>query len=268
MMRLLRRLFTTALVLGVLWIVLLAVVGELGGRWLALRIRTQVADALGAQVRLGGVDLGLVRGRFELAELEIERKDLGSMRLLVHEAVLEAAPLGMAMLHRDRADSLRLRGVRVELSSWAVLAPPPGRERSFALGRVELIDCKVTLAPTLLLPKVGAVTLEIQRAVSGATNLRSAASWFLSLQQLDATASFPGGTQVKVAFRAAPGGGGKLVLTSSLLGGELSIPVTLPSAASIREAADETAALRALVGQVAREIGKRKAVQALERLVR
>ena len=267
MLRTLRRLLSLAVVLFALWIVLLAVGGELGGRALAPRLREQLATALGAQVRLGGIDLALVRGRFVLAELEIERRDLGSMRLAVGQAVLETAPLGLALLERDRADLLVLRDVKVELSSWAVLAPPPGRERQFDLQRFELRDLTVVLAPTLLLPKAGAVTLVVERATGGATSLRSAASWLLALESLDAKASFPGGSSVKVSYRGKAGGGGKLILASSLLGGELSIPITLPSAGSIRQAADETAALGKLVAQVAREIAKRKAGQALERLV-
>lgn len=263
-----RRLLSWLLVLGALWVVILLVVGELGSRWLERRARTQLGQTYGAEVRLGGIDLGLVRGRFRLAQLEVTRTKLGSLRLEVDEAVIDSAPLGLAVLRRDHLDSLALRGVELELSSWAVLAPPPGRELELRIDRYSLRDVEVRLAPTLLLPGAGAVILHIEQASGGVVDLRSAASWILALRSLEAAADLPGGARVSVRFRAAADGGGTLTLGSPLLGGELAIPVTLPARASIRRAADETEALAKLVAQVAKEITKRKAKQVLDSLVR
>lgn len=263
-----RRLLSWLLALGALWLILLLVVGEFGSRWLERRARTQLGQTYGAEVRLGGIDLDLVRGRFRLVRLEVKRTKLGSLRLEVDEAEIRSAPLGLAALRRDHVDSLSLRGVELELSSWAVLAPPPGRELSLRVDRFSLREVDVRLAPTLLLPGAGAVTLRIDEASGGAVDLRSAASWILALRSLDAKAELPGGAQVKVSFRAAADGGGSLTLGSPLLGGDLTIPLTLPARSAIQRAEDETKALAELVAQVAREITKRKAVQTLERLVR
>lgn len=267
MLRWLRRLFTWVVFLIALWLALLAVAGEVGGRWVAKHMRTEMGDTWGATVRVGGVDLGPVRGQAEIVELGVERSGLGAMRLTVHQAVLEAAPLGLALLHRDRADLLRLRGVRAELSSWAVLAPPPGRELAFRLRRVEVEDLELLLAPTLLFPQAGAVTLRVDRAVTGPVTLRSAASWVLALRNLDAKAAFPGG-EVEVSLRVGRGGRGTLTLRSALVGGELAVPLELPAPGSLSDARAELAALGKVATQVARELGGRKARQALERMLR
>jgi hypothetical protein len=271
MLRWLRRLLTLALVLVLIWVVALAIAGELGSRWLALRAQTTMASALGARVRLGGVDVGLVRGHFELAELDLERKALGAMRLQVHHAELESAPLGLALLDLSHAERLRVRGVRLELSSWAALAPPPDQRRQLRVDAVELSDVAIVLAPTLLLPNLGAVTVTIDTASAGAVELRSAVSWLLQLHQLKAHASWPGGGAATVAFRSkADKDGtrtGTLTISTTLLRGDLSLPVTLPSPATIR-AEGEVAALRRLGGELARQVALRKARQAAEGLLR
>ena len=57
MFKLLRRLILLAFVLGTLWLILLAVAGELGGRWVAVRMQEKLAQGLGAEVKIGGVDI-------------------------------------------------------------------------------------------------------------------------------------------------------------------------------------------------------------------
>jgi hypothetical protein len=268
--RWLRRWLGRAVVLVLAWVVLLAVAGEIAGRRVAVRLQSALRTALGAEVRLGGVDLGLVRGRFELAELEITRRELGAMRLAIHQAHLDTAPLGWALLERDRATALSLRGVTAELSSWAVLSPPPGRALQFQVDRYEFRDVTLVLAPTLLAPSLGAITVIVERADGGATTLRSAASWLLSLRHLDARVHLPGGASATLRYRGAgPGRAGTLTIASSLMRNESSIPLSLPAIPEqVDGVAGEQAALRDLGRQIGREISKNKAAQLFDRLLR
>lgn len=267
-MRLLRRLFLLVLVLATLYLLALAVAGELAGRWAAERMQDKLSRGLGAKVRVGGVDVGLVLGHFELAQLELQRKELGAMRIVIQEAQLETAPLGLSLLQRDRAEELRIRGLTIELSSWAVLAPPPGNPLAFHVERFDFSNVTLLLAPTLLLPGAGSVTLQIDRARGGATTLRSAVSWLFSVDELTARVSVPGGMTANIKYRgAAPAGGrgprtGEVVLSSSLLDKEVTIPLTLPEIVD----GDELAALRQLGMRITREVSKRKAMQVLEKI--
>jgi hypothetical protein len=60
-----------------------------------------------------------------------------------------------------------------------------------------------------------------------------------------------------------------LIITSSLLGAELAIPLTLPDPPPDDGAADaELAALRKLAARISKAIAKEKAVELFERLLR
>jgi hypothetical protein len=264
MFKLLRRLLLLAFVLGTLWLIVLAVVGELGSRWVAVRMQEKLSQGLGAKVKIGGVDIGLVRGQFELAQLDLQRRDLGAMHIVIQEAVLDTAPLGLAILHRDRADALTIRGLTIELSSWAVLAPPPGNPLAFHVGKFDFSNVTLLLAPTLLLPGAGSVTLTIDRAKGGATTLRSAVSWLFSVDELDARVALPGGATATIRYRASKPGAreGQLIVGSSLLARELTIPLTMPSIVD----GDELTALRQLGTRLTREVAKNKAMQLLQKV--
>jgi hypothetical protein len=267
MFKLLRRLIVLAFVLATLWLISLAVLGELGSRWVAVRMQEKLSKSLGAQVQIGGVDLGLVRGQFELAQLDLRRREVGAMHIVIQEAVLDTAPLGLAVLHRDRADKLTIRGLTIELSSWAVLAPPPGNPLAFHVGSFDFSSVKLLLAPTLLLPGAGSITLDIDRAKGGATTLRSAVSWLFSVDELDARLGLPGGATATIRYRASRTGAagareGKLVIGSSLLARELTIPLTMPTIVN----GDELTALRQLGTRITREVTKNKALQLLQKI--
>ncbi len=268
-----KRLFTLALVVLTLWLVALAVIGELGGNWVARRVQDKLSKGLGAEVRIGGIDLGLVRGRFSVAELHLSRKDIGAMRIEIQKATADTAPLGFALLERDRAYKLTVDGLLIELSSWAVLAPPPGSPLAFHVEEFDFSNVTLLLAPTLLLPGAGSVTLTIDRAKGGATTIRSAVSWLFAVEELDARVALPGGATAIVRYRgsklpakgAQSGEGerkGTLTLGSSLLDKEITIPLTLPSVVD----GDELKALRQLGTRITSEVTKSKAVQLIRKL--
>lgn len=267
-MRFLRRLFLLAFVLVTLYLLLLAVVGELAGRWAGERVQDRLARGLGAEVKLGGVDVGLVRGQLEVAQLDLKRSDVGAMHIVVQKAELDVAPLGGFLFSRDRAEELRVRGLSIELSTWAVLAPPPGNPLAFHVDRFDFSNVTLLVAPTLLLPGAGSVTLQIDRARGGATTLRSAVSWLFSVDELAARVTLPGGVVANVKYTGAARAGGRgprsgtVVVSSSLFDKELTIPLTLPEVS----AGDELAALRQLGTRISKEVGKRKASELLQKL--
>lgn len=263
-----KRLFTLVFVLLTLWLVALAVLGEVGGNWVSQRVQERLSKGLGAEVRIGGIDLALVRGRFTVAQMYLSRKDLGAMRIEIEKAYADTAPLGFALLERDRAYKLTIDGLLIELSSWAVLAPPPGSPLAFHVEEFDFSDVTLLLAPTLLLPGAGSVTLTIDRAKGGATTIRSAVSWLFAVEELDARVGLPGGATATVRYRGGKlleqGGErkGTLTLGSSLLDKELTIPLTLPSVVD----GDELTALRQLGTRIAGEVTKSKAVQLIRKI--
>ncbi|MEZ4360806.1 MAG: hypothetical protein R3B48_11535 [Kofleriaceae bacterium] len=264
-----RRLLVLGVVLALLWIGGLAVLGELGGRWAATRLRSTLATALDADVRVGGVDLALVRGRATLVELHLDRRSLGALRVDVRRAELQVPPLGLALWRRDRAEHLAVAGAELELSSWAVLAPAPAGLLEFPVDSFELKDVKVALAPSLLVPGLGGAKLIIDRARGGATTFRSPVSWLLSIDELDAHVDLPAGATALLRYRATPEARpdelrGVLTLRSSLLRRELAISLALPKVID----GDELAALRELGAVVVREISKHKVSELLRLLVR
>jgi hypothetical protein len=260
MARWLTRLLVLALVLAALWLAGLALLGELGARRAALRVQATLAAALGAKVRLGGVDLGLVRGRLELAELELERASPGALRVALHHARLEVAPLGLALWRRDRAEALVVDRAELAISAWGMLAPPPAGALRLSLERFDLRAITLRLAPSLLAPDLGAATLTIKRATGGAVVLRSAASWLLALDELDAELALPGGVTAHLGYRGAPVGRdgvrrGTLSVRSTRLRAPLALPLTLPAVVD----GDELAAMRQLGAQLLRAAATRKA---------
>jgi hypothetical protein len=268
MLRFLWRLFLFCVVLLSLWLVTLAIVGEVGSNWVSRRVQEKLSQGLGAEVKIGGVDIGLVRGRFEVAQMFLSRKDIGAMRIEIEKAYADTAPLGFALFERDRAYKLTIDGLVIELSSWAVLAPPPGSPLAFHVEEFDFSRVELLLAPTLLLPGAGSVELKIDRAKGGATTLRSAVSWLFSIEELDARVGLPGGATATVKYRGSKllekGGErkGTLTLGSSLLDKEVTIPLTLPSVVD----GDELSALRQLGARITKEVTKNKAVQMLKKL--
>lgn len=268
MLRFIWRLFLFFIVLLTLWLLTLAIVGEVGGNWVSRRMQEKLSAGLGAEVKIGGVDIGLVRGRFEVAQMQLSRKDIGAMRIEIQKAYADTAPLGFALIERDRAYKLTIDGLLIELSSWAVLAPPPGSPLAFHVEEFDFSRVELLLAPTLLLPGAGSVELKIERAKGGPTTLRSAVSWLFSVDELDARVELLAGATATIKYRGnkqlEQGGErkGTLTIGSSLLDKELTIPLTLPTVVD----GDELTALRQLGARVTKEVTKSKAAQMIKKL--
>jgi hypothetical protein len=248
-----------AVVLAALWFVVLAALGAAASRKEPARIAARLGESLQGSAAVAAVDVELVRGRMSIDRLTVRRDDAaGRLALDVPEVRCELAPLGVALVDRDCRE-LAVRGVRLEVSSLAVLHPQHPRRPPIRTDRLAIADATLAFAPNALLPAVGRVAVQIDRAVAGPTVLRTPLSWIFALEGLDATIELPAGLAVQLTFHA-----GQLGASGALFGDTpVVVPVELPRAPD--DARDEPRALVELAKDVAERLVAARAASWLGR---
>ena len=217
-----------------IWLVALLVIGAVVGRDQPARIAARLGESLQGSASVGDVDLALVRGRLSIDRLSVRRDDaVGTLALDVPEVRCELAPLGGALVDRGCSE-LAVRGVRLAISSLAVLHPRHAQRAPIRADHVSIADSSVALA----LPGIGPVELRIAYAQAGPTVLRTPLSWIFALDALDATVELPANLSLHLTFAH-----GMLGADGALFGATpVVVPVELP-----HPAADAHAETRALV---------------------
>lgn len=254
-MRRLRQLGGGLVGLAVLWLLALVLIGWLGDGCARRRAEARIAGSLNAEVSIGSLDLGLVRGDAAVRDLRIERERLGLFRLGIDELDVDFDPLGLVLV-QDDVGAIRARGVDLEITGLAALAMEGERKKEpVTFQRLELEDVRVTLAATRLIPGLD-VALVIEHAVAGPTTLRTGMSWVFSLESLVARLDLPAGLTVRLRYRD-----GAIELSGGLFG---ATPVRFPVVIPVLEPARELEQLGALAGQIAGELS----AQLLERWLR
>lgn len=212
----------------------------------ARRVEARLADALDAEVRVGGVSLGLVRGELVVRDVVIERRTGGHLDLHLDEVTVDVAPLGLVIVDRD-VERAVVRGVRMELSARGAVELHARRRpgRPLPIGELELRDARLVAMPTAVLPRLGRIEVEITSARARGFALRDGLSWLAGLTALDG--------RVEVAGVGVGAGydGQTLRLSGRLLGSRtLAIAFTPPASPD----GYELAWLAALAGALADEV--------------
>ena len=244
-----RRIAIAAIALVALWLIALVVISAIVGRDQPARISSRLGESLQGSASVGDVDLALVRGTLSIDQLRVRRADeVGTLALDVPEVRCELAPLGGALFDRD-CNALAVRGVRLEISSLAVLHPRHPQRAPIHAGRVSIADSSLAIA----VPAIGNVTLRIDRAEAGPTVLRTPLSWIFALDGLDATIELPAGLSLHLTYA-----GGMLGASGALFGqSPVVVPVVLPHPSG--DAHDETRALVELGEDVAERLVAKRA---------
>jgi hypothetical protein len=238
------------------WIALLVILGvALGGRQERIT-RERLAESLQATVTVGDIDLALVRGHLSIDQLAVKRDDVvGHLALDVAGVRCELLPVGLALFDRDCRE-LNVRGLRLEVSTAALfkLNRPPKR-RPIHADRMVIENATLVFLPSAFAPNLGRIEITIERAVAGATTLRTPLSWLFSLAELRAHFALPAGITVHVGYQ-----NGVLTAAGSLFGSSpVALPIELPVASTAKDAHDEFQLLVQLGRQIAERLVAKRA---------
>lgn len=209
-----------------IWIVGLLIAGvALVGRTTE-QIASRLGESLGAKATVGESDLQLVRGGLVMEQLAVRRDDVvGELTLDVAELDCDLPPLGLVIF--DRAcGSLVVRGVHLEVSTFALFKIEKPKRRALRAEEVVIEDATLVFLPSSMIPSLGRMQVTIEHAVAGPTTFKTPLSWLFALRTLRAAIELPAGITVKLAYAD-----GMLTAAGSLFGSKpISLPVQLPVA--------------------------------------
>jgi len=238
------------------WLLLLVILGyALSGRQ-ERHTRDRLAESMESKVTLGGIDLALVRGRLSIDKLSIKRDDpIGHMAIDVKGVRCELAPLGLALFDRDCRD-LVIDGLSLEVSTAALFKMQrPPKSKPIRADHVEITNAKLAFMPSAFLPNLGKIAIEIDHVESGPTVMRTPLSWLFTLQSLRAKFDLPAGISVVVGYR-----NGVLSATGSVFGSApVELPLTIPSAESVKDAQGEIELLIKMAKDAAEKLVAKRA---------
>ena len=241
--------------LVVLWLVALLVLGFVLGERTATRVSDRLAESLQGSGGIADHDLALVRGNLRVAQLEVRRDDtVGKLDLTIAEIECDLLPLGLALFDRDCGE-LAIRGLRLEVSTFALFEVRRPRRTPFRAGGITIENATLVRSPSGPVPSLGKTELRIHHAHAGATTFKTPLSFLFALESLRATLALPGGLGVEVSYAH-----GQLVVSGGMFGSE---PVTLPVKLPVADLADDPRAemkkLVAFARQVAEDAITRRA---------
>lgn len=250
MKRRLRQLAYVVLGLPVAWVVVLLIGGYAARGCVKRRAERRLRASMQAEVSIGSVDLGLVRGRIGFDRLHLERRGRGYLRIDIGHAETKVAPLGLVLL-QDGLGELSVRGLEVEVSALGVLDFRGGNQaKPLTFDRMQLEDARFTFEAASFLPDLARITLSLERVVVGRTTLNTPFSWVFALRELTARLELGSGASALVEYR----GDGVLRLTGAAFGDKaIEIPFVIPKL----EAAREVEQLGELARRFGIELGKR-----------
>jgi hypothetical protein len=193
-----RLLVIAAGVIGGYLLVLLLLGWVLGG-CVKDRVQERLAASLDAEVDIGDVSVGLIRGTIEIRDLHIHRERGGDLDIRIDAVDADVAALGWVLFDRD-PDRVEVRGVTMVVSGRGALAMRDPDLEPMHIGELVVEDARISLSPTLLLPTLGKVDIVVDRARTGGFTMHSGVSWVFALRELAARAELPGGLSGTVSY--------------------------------------------------------------------
>jgi hypothetical protein len=250
-----RRVARVAVVVAALWLVALLVLNiALGGR-----TERRVAERLGASLQATATiersDLALIRGRLDLDGLAIRRDDVvGHLAITAGSVECELPPLGLALVDRD-CRGLVVRGTRLEVSTAALFKLQRPKRPPLSARRVVIEDARLEFSPSAIVPSLGRIAIDIERAEAGPTVFKTPLSWIFALQTLRAKVALPADIALRVSYD-----GGMLRVSGGILGATpVELPLAIPVAALADDPSTEIAKLIELGKDVAQRVVTNKA---------
>lgn len=220
------------------YLVLLVAGGWVFGGVVKDRVASRLADSLRAEVTIADARLALLRGRVELTGLAVRRSDVGTLALDVANIRCELLPLGAALISRECRE-LVIDGVRLEVSTAAVLQLPRPKRPPLHVRHVEIHDAVLVFSPSAFLPDLGRIEIRLEYGAAGPTTFKTPMSWMFGMTELRARLDLPAGITIVLNYRA-----GVLTASGGLFG---ATPVELPFVLPVADAADDA---RAEIGKL------------------
>lgn len=250
-----RRLALGGLIVIAGWLAALWIIGVVVGARRSSTTAARIGESLQATATVGELDVALVRGNFSIERLVVHRDDLvGHLALEVAEIDCSLAPLGWALIDRG-CHELALRGVRLEISSTALLEI---QHRSLALLHADhfaIDDAELAFSPSAILPDLGRIAIRIDHAEAGATRFITPLSWIFALETLHAHVELPAHLTIELTYDH-----GVLGAVSALLGAaSVRLPLQLPVTALSTDAHAQVQALVKLATDLAEQLVAKRA---------
>lgn len=229
----------------VLWIGALLVIGWTADGCARDRAAARLAGSMRAEVTIGDLDLGLVTGAVALSKLHVVKRERGYFRVDIARVDVDVLPLGLALLS-DSVGDVVVRDVDVEVSALGALDLRGGSREPLTFDSLDLRDAKVRIEVTSLIPGLASLEVTIDRAVAGATTLRTPVSWLFALRELTAQITLPGNLTARLDYRD-----GKLRLSGGMFGETpLELPFEIPVLEPARELEQLAAMGKALIAEL------------------
>ncbi len=255
----LRRIALIAGAVFAIWIVGLVILGfALSGKY-GEQVASRIGESLQAESTIEGADLAFVRGRLQLDGLRVRRDDsVGKLALDVPSVRCELAPLGLLLVDRQCHD-LEVRGVRLEVSTFALFKLNRPKRPPIRAQRVVIEDAVLAFSPSALVPSIGQTRITIEHAEAGPTVFKTPLSWLFALRTLRASIDLPG-VSVKLTYA-----NGIFTAAGNIFGAKpVAFPVTLPAADPADDGRAEVAKLVQLGPELAKRLIEQKAEDWLE----
>ncbi len=250
-----RRLAIGGLIAIAVWFAALLVIDVVFGARQAATTIARLDETLQATSSIGDLDVALIRGTFSLQRLEVHRDDvIGHLALGVAEVECVLAPLGGALFDRSCRE-LTLRGVRLEVSTAALLKVQRRKQAPIRADHFTLDDAELVFSASALLPSLGRIAVRIDHAEAGPTVFITPLSWIFSLQALRAHLDLPANLTVELTYDH-----GELSAAGSLFGATpVKLPFQLPAAAAYADAHAQIQALVKLGTDLAEQLVAKRA---------
>lgn len=229
------------------YLAVLLIAGWLVPGCVAERMKRRLAASLDAEVEIGDVDLDLLGGNIIVRDLHIVR-DRGAVDITIDRADATIASFGRVIYDRDLG-AVAVRGAEVTLTGAGAVGLRGGERAAepVSMQSLRLTEVTIVVTPTALMPRLGRVEVQLERAVTGPLELRNAMSWVHALEELRAVVDVGG------ASGAVDYGAGELSVGAGLFG---SRPITVPFRLPRPEPeALELAQLKSVAAALARALG-------------
>jgi hypothetical protein len=253
--KVLRRIMTIAVAAGLFYGVSLVVLGFVLGGSVESRVRERLGEALRADVvEVGDVDLSLARGKVAVSDLVIRRGGPGTIDIAIDKIDVEMSGYGAMLWDRD-VDRVTVSGADIDLSAVGAVTLKRGESHPVRVGELKVVDSRIAVSPTSLLPGLGRAELEIKSAHASSSSVNDSISWLFGIDELDADLKAPGDILVGVTYKDE-----LLSVRGSVFGSDpITVPFSFPSVSLDDLEFKKIARLtRSLIKALAPELAKRK----------
>ncbi len=188
-----KQFFRKALLLLTGYVVVLVVASFLFEGYVKNRIRDRMASSLDSKVTIGSCSLSLLRGKVVLKDVKVVHRIPGAMKIDLGEVEIDLKRFGWMVLDHD-VETLAVRHSKVLVSGSSALLfrDRPHLGATKIRRGMSLRDVQLIFAPSVFLPRLGRIEVNIHKAQTRGVELVSGLSRIFALKSLHADSIFAG----------------------------------------------------------------------------